>query len=214
MSEQLAHVLNAVQAARRIYQTAQPTAEQVGRVVQKIESGVLPRGPKGGATTTVEAVAEYLARRETARASAHMEGRSRKPSSSPKRAQIAVRHLYRELLTDYFFAVLMRRRTKDRSYLFRWSVAGTQAILLALALYAFAAVAAARFRQRVIPPQELAAQTWLASHFADVEVKSIKIASPSTVEATFSYRVNNRRIHSSLLLTLKGSDVVNVDSGD
>lgn len=215
MSEQ-ARVLNAVQAARRIYQTSQPTAEQVGRVVQKIESGVLPRGPKGGATTTVEAVAEYLARRETARASAHVQQRGQPRLHRGRQAQGPIAHLYRELLTDYFLAVLLRRRTKDRSATFRWAVVATQALLLTAALYAFVAVAAPRFRQRVIPPQQLAAQSWLEGHYQDVEVKSIRVLtkSPATVQAAFSYRVNNRRIHSSLMLTLDGNKVVNVDSGD
>lgn len=217
MNEQHAHLLTAVQAARRIYQTSQPTAEQVGRVVQKIESGVLPRGPKGGATTTVEAVAEYLARRETARASAHVQQRGEQRLRRRRQVQVPIAHLYRELLADYFLAVLLRRRTKDRSSAFRWAVVATQVLLLVTALYAFVAVAAPRFRQRIIPPHDLAAQSWLEGHYQDVEVKSVRVLSRShatVVQAAFSYRVNNRRIHSTLMLTLDGNKVVSVDSGD
>lgn len=216
MSEQ-SSVLNAIEAARRIYQTTHPSAAQVGKVVQKIEAGLLHRGPHGGATTTVEAVGEYLARRETSRATAHLEERSRlKGSSATRLVQGPVVYLYRELLKDYFLAVLMRRRTSAHSSAFRWSVVGTQVLILVLAVFVLGTMTTRGLHRRVVPPEEKTVQAWLTQHFNDAEVKSIEILDdpPSTVRAAFSYRVNNRPIQSTLVVTLHGTQVVNVESGD
>lgn len=215
--DQSSTVLNAVEAARRIYRTTHPSAAQVGRVVEKIEAGTLPRSARGGATTTVDGVAEYLARRELAR-SAHgqQHRRSKEESATARASQRPAVHLYRELLKDYFLSVLLRRPTSNRAGVFRVAVAGMQALILAGAIYVLWAAAAATLYTRPIPPQEQAAVAWLKQQFEDVRVTSIDVreGAPSTVVATFSYRVNNRRIYSNLILTLRGNEVVSVDSGD
>lgn len=210
-------VLNAVEAARRIYQTPHPSASQVGKVIQKIESGVLGQGPQGGATTTVEAVVEYLARRESARATTHLADRNRlKGSSAAKHVRGPVVHLYRQLLKDYFLAVLLRRRRSAHSSAFGWTVIGTQTLMLVLAIIVLGTLTTRGLKPRIIPFEERTVQVWLTKHFGDVEIKSIKILDDqaSTVRAVFSYRVNNRPIQSTLVVTLHGNQVVNVESDD
>src|SRR5688572_26359562 len=93
-------VLTAREAARVIYQTDDPTADQINKVRASIARGHLPASSKGHWTTTQEALAEYLARTTAAR---HY-----RPAGA-QRATGELRGYYRRLLKDYFLAVTLRR---------------------------------------------------------------------------------------------------------
>jgi hypothetical protein len=217
MSGQASHSLTVVEAARKIYRTAEPSADQIGHVVKKIETGVLERGPKGGATTTMAAVADYLARREMSRAFVHVQGSGGPSHSSPRKAtDVPVSIVYQHLIKDYFLAVLLRRSVGQRSATFRWAVIGAQVVMLAAALFVLGAVASRTLRRPVVPPHETAIRAWLNEHYENIEVRTLEPLdkSLSTFRVTFSYRVNNKRIDSSLECSLQGSQVVNVTSGD
>ena len=59
-------VLGPVEAARLIFNTTEPTAEQIVKVRGEIKRGTLHRSQQGGLTTTTEAVAAYFASRAAA----------------------------------------------------------------------------------------------------------------------------------------------------
>ena len=208
MNSSPSHIVTAVEAARRIYNTPSPTSEQVGRVVEKIHSGTLKRSPKGGPTTTVESIAEYMARREAGRGASGV----RKATQTRGR----LNGFYNELLSDYFFAILMRRRASHRTVAFHRSVMATQAALLVSLIVLMGTVSARTVRSLVLPSDHRAARAWLEEHYPNSEVREIKSLSnpPSSVLVKFRYQVNDRQIHSELTLTLSGSRVTGVNSGD
>jgi hypothetical protein len=210
------HVLSAVEAARRIYNTPSPTAEQVGRVVQKIADGRLKRSPRGGPTTTAESVAEYLARKETAHANQHrgsggLPGRQLPPA--------ALAHVYdplqplvKGLLRDYFLAVVLRRKVNNRSGLFHGAVIATQAMLLVLMIASIWFVTDRAVRSQNASPEKRAVQAWLVQKYENADLKSIEVISrqPLRVKARFNYYVNGRKIESLQFLTLDGDRVIGI----
>jgi hypothetical protein len=214
------HVLSAVEAARRIYNTTSPTAEQVGRVVQKIEQGRLARSAKGGPTTTAESVAEYLTRKETAQARQHrgQAGLSGKlpPPASLSHLYDPLQPLYKGLLRDYFLAVVLRRKIGHRSKAFHSSVIATQCLLLVglVGLIWFATDRAVK--GRFVPPEERAVKAWLDQHFEKVQLQSVELTSrePMRVRARYSYFVNDRKINSEQQFALEGGQVTRIVGGE
>jgi hypothetical protein len=218
MSEQPAAVLSAVEAARRIYNTPAPTPEQVGRTVEKIELGHLTRSPKGGTTTTALAIAEYLARR-AAHNAARGRGGSRSwpadletPVSVSSPATFA--GFYRELLKDYFLAVVMRRRITHRSLAFQRFAVGSQVALLVMAVALLAGISTAAVRSRLVPPDHRTVKAWVAAKHADAKIHAIhKLEAPAgSYRVNFQYGSGGKQVQSSLILTLDGPQVVDVNS--
>lgn len=213
MSTTTNQVISVVEAARRIYNTTQPTTEQVGRTVEKIEAGTLARGPRGGMTTTAEAVAEYMARREAARTGAHL----RQPGAAAGGA-VVVKHaatfnpFYRGVLKDYFIAVVLRRKVANRSPVFHRLVLGGQVLLLAAIVGLMATGAATAIRIRTLPPEQQAAQSWLTAKYANCELVSLRTQPDERVLAKFRYKVNGRVIQSELLFRVQDGKVLSVDS--
>lgn len=207
-------VLSVVEAARRIYNVPHPSDEQVGRVVEKIRAGVLQRSEQGGWTTTIGAVADYMARNEAAKA-AHRQKRHQGAEAPPESME-PVSKVYQGLLKDYFFGVVLRRNVSHRGAAFQRAVIGTQFTLLAAGLIFIASAASYALKKPFVPPQHRTVEAWLRQKFEDVEVESIKpVDSSKTVySADFSYRVKRRRIDSHLNFTLRGNQVVDVNSGD
>lgn len=216
-------VLSPVEAARRLYNTPSPTAEQVGRVVKKIEAGTLARSERGGITTTLQAVADYLARREEHR----HQGRpaagkpdpagSRAPSKQGVTKQhgqeiASFTHVYHELLKDYFLAVLLRRKVTHRSQAFQWAVVGSQGTLLAAAIALAAIVSIGAIRATIMSPEHRAIHEWVNGRHEDVRIVNILPLAqpPGGYRVEYNYRIpGQRRIHTSLILTLKDHQVVN-----
>ena len=215
-------ILSPVDAARRLYNTPSPTTEQVGRVVQKIESGTLARSERGGLTTTLPAVVDYLARREEHRRQtrpAAGEPGSIGPStlSKPRSPQqhgkevASLSHVYHELLKDYFFAVLLRRKATHRSQAFQWAVIGSQGMLLAAAIALVTVVSIGAIRATFMSPEHAAIHQWVHGRHEDVEITAIKplLQPPGGYRVNYHYRVpGKRRIHTSMILTVKDQRVV------
>lgn len=214
MSTTQLHALSAVEAARRVYNTPSPTAEQVGRIVQKIEAGTLARGPRGGISTTAEAVANYMARKEAAQSRIHRGVDGHKEVVKFQRADDPLPTLYKGLLKDYFLAVVLRRKVSNRSGLFHGTVIATQCLLL-VGMVALIWLATDLAIQGGLPStEERAVQTWLDERYQRVEVQSVKVISraPLRVFARYSYFTNSRRIESQRYFTLEGERVVQTSS--
>lgn len=233
MQRKTANIVSPIEAARRIYNSAAPTPEQVGRVVQKIESGTLARSERGGLTTTLEAVADYMARREAGRGQAakHATEIGRKAAGEPEKApkkhllQTAAGQVnsvgaplsvvYRELMRDYFLAVLLRRKIKHRSQAFHRVASASQALLLVavMALVAFASVRA--IRSTIMPADHQAIHAWVHGRHADANiVKIVPLAEPAgayRVEYTYAIR-GKRTIQTSMILSLEDRRVVRFTS--
>jgi hypothetical protein len=205
-------VISVVEAARRIYNTAQPTPEQVGRTAKKIEAGTLARGPRGGMTTTVDAVAEFMARREAARAGAHLLQGGSPPGSEAVTHTATFSPFYRGVLKEYFLAVVLRRKIANRSPVFYRLVLAGQALLLAGLLLLLATGAVATMRTAVLPADQRAVQAWLQTKYSDCEVDEFQTLPNSKVRARFHYKVNRRVIRSELSFTVKDGQVVRLNS--
>lgn len=215
MSDSPSRILSAVEAARRIYDTPQPSEEQVGRVVEKIRSGVLKRSERGGWTTTIGAVADYLARNETAKAATrHHQDHRHEPSPQPSSEPVS--DLYQSLLKDYFLAVLLRRKASHRSTAFQQVVIASQLVILGLSLFTIVMFTTYALKKPLVPPQHRIVEAWLDQHFEDVDLQRVQAVddAKNIFSADFSYRVNKRRIDSHLKFTLRGDLVVDVNSAD
>ena len=215
MTTTTSQVISAVEAARRIYNTRQPTAQQVGRVVERIESGALARSPRGGMTTTTDAVAVFMARRETARTGAHL----REPGGDAAKPP-AIRHaeaftpFYRGVLKDYFLAVVLRRKVAHRSPIFHRLVMASQAILILGILGLMVSVTARTLQKRLLPAEQRAAQAWLQGKYADCEIVQLQTLPTAGVRARFRYKVNGRVIQSELHFNIRDGKVVGLNSSD
>jgi hypothetical protein len=220
-------VLSPVEAARRLYNTPSPTAEQVGRVVKKIEAGTLARSERGGITTTLQAVADYLARRETHRQQGGRPAAGKsEPVGSPSQSKHSVArhqgddgesfsHMYRNLLKDYFLAVLLRRKATHRSQAFQWAVLGSQGMMLAAAIALAAIVSIGAIRATILPPEHRAIHEWVSGRHDDVKITNIAPLTqpPGGYRVEYNYLVpGKKRIHTRMILTLKDHQVVNFTS--
>jgi hypothetical protein len=211
MPTSTSQAISVVEAARRIYNTAQPTLDQVGRTAKKIEEGTLARGPRGGMTTTADAVAEYMARREAARTNAHL----RQPDADAV-GTMAVKHsaafspFYRHVLKDYFLAVVLRRKVANRSPVFHRLVLAGQVVLLAAMLGLFVTGAVATLRTGLLPEDHRAVQAWLQTKYTEVDVDRFQTLPDSTVRVHFRYKTNRRVIHSEGVFKVAGGRVSRV----
>jgi hypothetical protein len=146
MTDDKHRVITAREAASIIYNTPNPTSEQVGRVGLRIVRGVLRGSGKGDGTTTRAAVAEYLAAQATPRGAKTDEDRQ-------------LSSAYRGVLKDYFLAVVARRKMTHRSKGF------AEAVLIGQIFLLLAAAAALWFGSRLvvegIAPEHAAVHRWL-----------------------------------------------------
>lgn len=165
--------LSVADAARLIYRTARPDASQLLSVRSMLRSGHLhgaaPAGLHKQWTTTPQAVAELLARSQVDRSLASVQQHGNGARRGAEDRQLS--GLYRQLLADYFLAVLLRRRPRQRSAVFQWTVVAGQAaaLLLALALLAWS-LAQMRGGGAVLPPERLVVEQWLEQHSSHHEV--------------------------------------------
>jgi len=178
--------ITADEAARLIFDTPQPSAIQVGQVVALLRSGAIsPSGARGCTTTRVN-VARYLGAREQRKQEAKRcangaardghrgaSGRETKPERHAGRivGDRKLRPVYRELLNDYFLAILMRGRARGRSQRFQTVVLASRCLLLV----ALAGVMGASLLFRT-SGAEGAVQAWLQEHRGGAELLEISPA--------------------------------------
>jgi hypothetical protein len=170
-------VLSVKEAARIIFNTPQPSPEQILKVRDKLACGELRGSLRGDGATTAKVVAEYLAGAALAhRCAGDRLGRSNRrgplmdsPSQPARtRATRQLSGLYRELLKDYFLAVVTRRKLAHRSRAFTQAVLAGQIALLAVAAAAFFVTFRAMFLAPT--PEQRAVAEWIAAEAGDFSV--------------------------------------------
>ena len=189
MAENSLRVLSVEEAACILYSTTSPSEQQLGKVRTKIQKGLLKRSDKGHWTTTPQAIAEYLAaraahERDVQFAKNHSPEEPR--ASRGKQPRIAaerphgdreVSGLYRAMLRDYFLAVALRRRARNRSQAFERAVIAGQAAFLILAaglfFWGYQQVFAA------VAPERAAVERWLAENTGEYQIVEWFPAHPS-----------------------------------
>ena len=173
-------VLSDVEAARAMYGTKDPTEQQVNQVRLRIARGVLDRSSKGGWTTTGRAVADFLAKAAVQKrdgqavspaAAAKAAVKQNQMAAAARRARDAgnMDGFYRDLLRDYFLAVVRRRKTRRDSTTFDRAVLCGQILVLCLPIL----LVYSGYQQVIAltaPPEHAAVQAWLDENTASHKV--------------------------------------------
>ena len=201
------------QAAKVIYQVAEPSPQQVGAVADLIARGLLEGTRKGHWATTADSVARYMAtatlNRKSAGHNRRMEGNARATGIESR----TLRPVYRELLKDYFLAVIRRRDTKRRTKAFQHAVLVGQmaAVALIVAVFAFVWWTAGG----TPPPSELAAvEAWLEENTDRYKIHDWfppqqSSGGSSTIRVKYEYSANNpRRVQTDREFVVQDGKVV------
>lgn len=199
-------VISAEQAAKLIYSTASPSSSQVEKIKEKIERGALRRSQRGGLTTTTDAVAEYMARHTEAAGKINNRKRAIEVHGHPDS--------YRDVLKDYFLAVLLQRTERRRSSLFKGTVLAMQIALVLLPLVVFYVSYQDSLAALIKSPERAAVETWLSTEFDAFEIESFQPTmqgEDEVIRVEFWYsQQGSKRIQSLRLFTVEGDQVTNV----
>ncbi|MDX1948294.1 MAG: hypothetical protein SFU86_23080 [Pirellulaceae bacterium] len=207
--------LSVVEAARRVFSTAKPTQQQVDYVVEKIETGALARGPRGGLTTSVEAVALYLARRESTRGSVYKGDGAGLLGDGERHIDADTEAGFQSIVKDCFLSALTRRSVENRSPVFQRAVLTVQALLLAAAVLFLVGVSVFSLGLSGPTAEQKTARQWLTQKYRDVRISSLNMVRdpPRAVKASFTYSDNeNKKVESQLVIIVRNNQVVSTYS--
>jgi len=189
-------VLDAIEAARLIFNTAEPSEEQVAKVEAEIRRGALRRSRQGGLTTTAEGVANYFASKAAASLvphSAPAESPSPKGVKPSAAEEPAVTGVYQTMLKDYFLGIFLQRQSKQHPDFFQKAILAGQILLFVgmLAILAWAFTDAAGIFSTKSPGQ-VAVEKWIAAKHGRFELVSISPGAEETdLIVKFRYRANS-----------------------
>jgi hypothetical protein len=201
-------ILTAARAAEMLYNTAHPTPEEVRKVCEKIARGALRRSPRGGWTTTTDAVAQYLAQKSAAQAA--LPGQRAQRAAGKERLP----GLYCEWMHDYVLAILLRRTQKRRSLAFNYAVAAMQIALILLPIMLIVLTYQSAQRSLVVSPERRAVEERLEEEFSEHQILAWNDVShtPRRVRVRFWYRSGKtKRIESTRDFTIADGKVTNVE---
>jgi hypothetical protein len=214
--------ISVLEAARIIY-GRKPTAEQMAKVLHKLQRGEL-RGTRrlGRWATTTEDVADYLAKLTMHQE--HQLAQRRAASLAPQRTKLAAEQslrmhdAYQYVLRDYFLALIFRRRARKTTKYFQRAVLGGQ--VLCLALIAAVVVSAIRPLMPAEPaPEHRAIQSWIQNNVGTPTItrwfppQANPQGAGKLVRVQFSYfRHGRKKIDSDLLFLLDQQQIVGVES--
>lgn len=123
------------EAAKIMFQTAEPTPQQILKIKSLIERGALAGNTQGRWTTSPESVARYLAMAAMHKnESGGKKGGQLERTSRQRTSEAHIRPLYSDMLKDYFLAVLRRRDARRRSKVFHRAVRAGQLVGITLIL--------------------------------------------------------------------------------
>lgn len=204
MSNTRSRVLSPMDAARIIYGTNPPSAEQVDKVRYKLARGVLKKSAEGGWTTTPEAVADYLSQ---------CSSKGMLSTRAPTHRRMF--KVYQEILREYCLALVARRSISRRSRTFQVAVVlGQVACLLILSL---ACLPALRHGTRQIPEEHAIVTRWISDHEGQFQVvKWFPVSSGDEVNVRhvrvqYRYAVNpNKQVTTDRLFVIRGTQVTSV----
>ncbi len=204
-------VLSSDVAARLIYNTPQPSAAQIERVKEKIERGALPRSPRGGCTTTASGVAAYLSQKAAATA-AHGRPDTRRYSDGAP-----VPGFYKDLLKDYFMAILLQRTARKRTQAFNYAVTACQVALIVLPLVVAVFTYRGALAAFTKSPAQVAVEQYLSESYDEFRIESLQPMpdSDAIVRAKFWYvEKGSKRIESERYFSVSDGRAVHVNLGD
>lgn len=206
-------VLSARDAACILYNTADPSEDQVNKVRAKLARGDLRASGKRRWTTTQEGIAEHLA------AQAIGQTRARQCAAAVRRSNgdNGLSSYYRELIKDYFFAVALRRRIAYRSRSFhRAAVSGQVLLLLAGLLLVFQCYNAVD--RATTTPDQQAVLGWLDANvekYKAVEwLPVVHVAEGVKVRVHYKYFENGKGIRTLRAFIVRDGRVTDSDADD
>jgi hypothetical protein len=196
----LERALTPEQAAKIVYNTAAPDRGQVERIRSKIQDGSIRRSARGGITTTPRAIADYLAKKTA--------------GANPRKSQRAAEgmpNLYRELLKDYFLAVLLRRKVERRSNVFAGLVIAMQLAIITLPILSFVWVYRTSIAGALKSPERIAVERWLEANTDEYGIESMT-GTPASARVKYWYQnKGSKRITTDRIFTIAGESVTSVD---
>jgi hypothetical protein len=209
------------EAARIVYGAQQPDWRQVGQVRALILRGTI-RGSEDGRWTTAEAVAEYLATANLRRRSAERDRRAAGGEGLPSHRsplQRKYRSDYRDVLKEYFLAVIRRRDRRGYSRPFQRAVLAGQIVLLA-GIAALLTVFFFSLRPAPEPPELAVVRAWLDENTDRYRIiqwyppESAADGQGSTIRVIYDYaETSPKTIQTDRVFVIHGSRVTSVESG-
>lgn len=192
-------VLGPVEAARLIFNTREPTAEQIVKVRGEMKRGTLHRSRQGGLTTTPEAVASYFATRAAADLVSHSSVAPARPSSvdgvtGAKEDAAVAGSVYQTMLKDYFLGIFLQRQSRQYPDIFQRAVLAGQIffVLGILAIVIWVACDAGGMLSLGKSPQQQAVEAWIEEKHGPFEIVSIQAGPEETdLDVKFSYRAQS-----------------------
>ena len=165
--------LSLEEAAKLIFNTTEPTPQQVGRVRNLILRGALAGNPQQRLATSTESVAQYLAMAAmvTQKAKDKLQGRDEEKAAAVKTARAGerdMRPLYSDLMKDYFLAIVRKRGLQRRSAGFHRAVLAGQIVLVGAFLWLFIWIG---FAGGGTPGEVEAVKNYLAQNMAGAEME-------------------------------------------
>jgi hypothetical protein len=210
------------EAARIIYGTPEPDALQVGQVRALIVRGVI-QGSEDGRWTTAGAVAEYLAAAALRQRSAQRDERraaAAEEDPPPQRPawERKYRGAYRELLKDYFLALIYRRDRSRYSRKFQRAVIAGQVGLLALIIAVIVSIVVG-VRGQPEPPELAAVRAWIEKDAKEYKIIRWYPPQPDAQGKGTSIRViyeysdaGRKKIHTDRVFIVAGGRVKSLSS--
>ena len=219
MSVRGKQLLSVREVASILFSTKQPQGRELRWVESQFLSGRL-RGSRSGEgcktkwTTNSQQLAAFMASESYSR---QLELRGEAVACSQNRGDPLTRS-YRSLLTDYFQAVVMRRRFELRDKRFKRLVTcGQIAIVLAVGLAASASVR--QLLPVTISAEQQQIETWIATHHARYHVEDIAKLPADSAESAMVFRVRyryfksgNKAINTDRLFKIRDNQIVAVES--
>lgn len=202
------------QAAKIIYQVEQPSPQQVGAVAELIARGALEGTRKGHWATTTDAVARYLATATLSKKAGDHQKRQPGQSNRADMESRTLRPVYRDLLKDYFMAVIRQHDARRRSKAFQHAVLGGQILVVVLIITTMVLVW--RGASGVITPPELTAvERWLEQNTKRYKIQEWFPPQPSAggakIRVKYEYTSKaSRRVQTDREFLVQDGNVVQV----
>jgi len=208
-------MLSARQASKLIHATDRPSEQQVMWVERQLKTGKIVgvRSKKANApwTTTATAIAQYMAEVNLPDPAATAN------SQAAPRGSAELGDVYRDVLKDYFLAMIFRRGQRARSKLFGRAVAVGQVLTLltivAMTVSAISPLLAAA------PPEHTAIETWIGENTGRFDIVRYHPGNPTPEgqgeQIRVEYRYSNpggKVVKTERVFTVVGGRVVGVES--
>lgn len=209
-------VLGPTDAARLIFNTAEPTAEQIVKVRGEIKRGTLARSRQGGYTTTADAVATYFASRAADDLLRHVGAAPANEPPASATADLSAGHPelgahYQVMLKDYFLGIFLQRQSRQYPDVFQRAVLAGQVLLVLgiAAILLWVACDATGMLALGKSPERVAVERWIEEKHGPFEIVSVTPGSEETdLRVRYIYRApSGKQIQSDRLFRVVEGNV-------